>query len=343
LATLTVSMLAAYGAGRTADAAKRSNAQTGPRFAALNDTTPAAFLPTGARIQPGQEGGIAGAPLISECFNAFADGPVSGQFGWTTFTASQLIPVVESVNPIEGAKGVDLPDNPAAANGTFNGIFSPDAGDPPPGQYTGSAKLRIPTATPSVGAAYTVVFQAPSQTFLCNRVVFFPADVAASATVVPDADTDPFDILVLNDPDNAGPAPLQFFATGAEYVPNTVIDFRVELDATANTQNYYINNTLVFTGTVFAGTALEQGLVFSDNFHDVGEIGKTDCVAFEPGIGGGGPCPGDSDGDNDVDADDLTAVILQWGNTCPCTADVDDDNDVDADDLVTVVLNWGPC
>jgi hypothetical protein len=55
------------------------------------------------------------------------------------------------------------------------------------------------------------------------------------------------------------------------------------------------------------------------------------------------PCPGDADTDGDVDADDLTSVILQWGNTCPCTADVDDDNDVDADDLVLVVLNWGDC
>jgi hypothetical protein len=62
-------------------------------------------------------------------------------------------------------------------------------------------------------------------------------------------------------------------------------------------------------------------------------------VVPTPGV----DCIGDADGDNDVDADDLTAVILQWGNTCPCTADVDDDNDVDADDLVAVVLGWGPC
>jgi hypothetical protein len=54
-------------------------------------------------------------------------------------------------------------------------------------------------------------------------------------------------------------------------------------------------------------------------------------------------CSGDTDADGDVDADDLTAVILQWGNTCPCTGDVDADNDVDADDLTLVILNWGDC
>jgi hypothetical protein len=55
-------------------------------------------------------------------------------------------------------------------------------------------------------------------------------------------------------------------------------------------------------------------------------------------------CPGDTDNDGDVDADDLTNVILQWGNTCPCGADVDNDNDVDSDDLTVVILEWGtPC
>ncbi len=57
----------------------------------------------------------------------------------------------------------------------------------------------------------------------------------------------------------------------------------------------------------------------------------------------GVPCDGDTDGDGDVDADDLFAVVLQWGGVCPCTGDVDGDGDVDTDDLVMVVLNWGDC
>jgi hypothetical protein len=51
---------------------------------------------------------------------------------------------------------------------------------------------------------------------------------------------------------------------------------------------------------------------------------------------------GDVDLDGDTDADDLVAVILNWGPQLPGTppADFDNDGDVDADDLVTVILNW---
>jgi hypothetical protein len=58
-------------------------------------------------------------------------------------------------------------------------------------------------------------------------------------------------------------------------------------------------------------------------------------------------CQGDIDHDCDVDADDLVAVILQWGDICPCSADVEPalcgDGDVDADDLTKIILTWGIC
>ncbi len=307
-----------------------------------------ALRPDGGRAQT-HEGCIDGAPLVSECFNGFADGAVSGQFGWTTFTVNLLIPQIESTSPIEGARGVNLPANPAVLPPSNNGIFSPNMGVQPDGQYTGTAKLLIPV-TAVTGAQYTVAFQAPSIVnpppnppgLITSRILFFPVDIGPQAGVVPDADSEPFDILVLDDPDNAGPTPLAFFATGFEYVPGQVNDLRVEFDSAANTQQSFINNTLIYTGTVYAGTRMEQAVVLSNNFQAPGEIGKTDCIAFEPGLPGA-DCPGDADGDNDVDADDLVAVVLQWGGVCPCTGDVDADNDVDTDDLVIVVLNWGPC
>jgi hypothetical protein len=70
---------------------------------------------------------------------------------------------------------------------------------------------------------------------------------------------------------------------------------------------------------------------------------SVDFAASVPGI----DCIADVDGNNMVDADDLTAVILEWG-ACPappaaCPADVNNSGAVDADDLVAVVLAWGPC
>jgi hypothetical protein len=343
-ATMTVCLIA------TASQGQRVASEvlpTGGELVTLHvDLDVQAYRPDGTRMKPGSQGGIAGLPLVNECFDGFMDGPVSGQAGWTTFAVNQLIPVVSPNAPIEGTKSVELPRNQAAMSPSNNGIFSPNVGPQPVGPFTCTAKLLIPTTT-ATGAQYLVVFQAPSQMFLTNQMIFFPVDAAGpptNPTVVPDGDTEPFDILVLNDPDNAGPTPLAFFATGFEYTPGVVNDIRIEVDPANNVQRYFVNNVLIFTGTVYAGTAIEQAVVFTNNFHDVGEVGKTDCIAFEPGLPGGPACDGDADGDGDTDVDDLIAVILDWGCVgAPgvCDGDVNNSGATDVDDLIAVILDWG--
>jgi hypothetical protein len=54
------------------------------------------------------------------------------------------------------------------------------------------------------------------------------------------------------------------------------------------------------------------------------------------------PCPPDTNCSGAVDADDLTAVILQWGQS-GTPADVDGSGSVDSDDLTLVILGWGQC
>jgi endonuclease/exonuclease/phosphatase (EEP) superfamily protein YafD len=53
---------------------------------------------------------------------------------------------------------------------------------------------------------------------------------------------------------------------------------------------------------------------------------------------------GDTNGDGVVDVDDLTAVILGWGDCPPapqpCPADLNDDGTVNVDDLTLIILNW---
>ncbi|MHC5027405.1 MAG: YncE family protein, partial [Planctomycetota bacterium] len=50
---------------------------------------------------------------------------------------------------------------------------------------------------------------------------------------------------------------------------------------------------------------------------------------------------GDANGDGVVDVQDLTAVIIAWGEcAAPCPEDFNDDGIVDVTDLVVVILNW---
>jgi hypothetical protein len=85
----------------------------------------------------------------------------------------------------------------------------------------------------------------------------------------------------------------------------------------------------------------------------VDRLGGTDDVdmgAHEVPASGG--CQGDVNHDGMVDADDLTAVILNWG-LCPgvpsvgCLGDVHTqpcgNGDVNSDDLTDVILGWGDC
>ncbi|HWB20526.1 MAG TPA: Ig-like domain-containing protein [Phycisphaerales bacterium] len=55
------------------------------------------------------------------------------------------------------------------------------------------------------------------------------------------------------------------------------------------------------------------------------------------------PCPGDITWDNTVDINDLTAVILAWGNCYACGADINQDGVVDINDMTAVILGWGAC
>jgi hypothetical protein len=54
-------------------------------------------------------------------------------------------------------------------------------------------------------------------------------------------------------------------------------------------------------------------------------------------------CPADLDGNGRVDADDLVAILVNWGGGSSTGADIDGDGWVDAKDLGLVLSAWGPC
>jgi hypothetical protein len=349
--TIGAGLIAVPGTAQRAPLSPDMNPMAQAKHRALADVDVRAFRQDGSRMTQGDEGGTAGALLQNWVFEpapaspAFIVGPLNGQNTWQTFTGGTACgglntnaTVVSIVPPaIDGAQWVDI-NVGACPQGTFNGPFGPTSPAQPPGQYTMRCKIRISNTG---GADYDVIPQAPSQGFLSARVKFFYGDF--------DADTIPGDILVLNDPDGAGPMPLAFVGTGAHYTPNTTMDLRVELDNTAGNIKYYINGTLIFTGNIVAGTSIEQVVIPSDNFQLPGEKGQVDDINFEPGITAG--CLGDSNSSGAVDVNDLLAVVSHWGPCpapCPpsCTGDLVPAGGncvVDVNDLLLVISHWGPC
>lgn len=325
----TMALIAGYAAIPTAAQSRGGETKSKPdssyiRKQKLKTPSGVGLIKSGSRSKPGAggEGGLAGAPIVNEGFEAFATGPVNGQFGWTTFAAAVNAPVVSTTSPIGGTKSVELPQG-GVATGTLNGVFSPTSVQPA-GDYTAIAKINIPNTG---GAIYDIAFQAPSQSMITSRVSFYYDDA--------DGDSVLGDVLVY---DGAAGAPQ---ITGFEYTPGTTHTLKVELDNTNSQQRYFLDGTLIWVGTIWAGNAVEQAVLFSDSFQLPGEIGRIDDVSFEPGVAPP-PAPPTADVTDDcvVNVTDLLAVIAAWGATGANSADVNGDLVVNVTDLLAVIAQW---
>ena len=55
------------------------------------------------------------------------------------------------------------------------------------------------------------------------------------------------------------------------------------------------------------------------------------------------PCPADIDGSGLVDANDILAILSDWGPCDGCPSDIDGDGMAGVDDILEVISGWGPC
>ncbi|MDX2132899.1 MAG: hypothetical protein SFY69_12685 [Planctomycetota bacterium] len=202
-------------------------------------------------------------PSLNEGFETFAPGPISGQNGWTTFAANGAAPVISSANPASGSQHLLLSAGPGST-GSFNGAFSPDFGDFSNDFSSVSVDVLI-SNTGDQDAA--IIGQAPSQALLTWRALLnFQGN-----------------ILVLDDV-GAG---LAFVDTGADWTPGQYFNFRVDTNPAADTINYYYNNSLIYSSVsgVFAATAVEQVILFGDNFFSSSSFTAYDNLTIVPAPG----------------------------------------------------------
>ncbi|MCA9936863.1 MAG: fibronectin type III domain-containing protein [Anaerolineales bacterium] len=189
-----------------------------------------------------------------EASEGFTVGATCDQNGWSKFAASNTQGQISNSNPQSGAQHIRISKDSAIAGGTLTGCFSPNLGVQPAGPGQAVVNLNI---TGTNGADYDVVVQAPSQGLLTARVKFHYQG----------------GIWVLDDV--AGTT--AYVYTGVNWTPNSYGQLRIEVDPDNDEIAYYYDDALIFVGTVFAGTAIEQMIVMSDNYQ-VSEVGNFDNI-----------------------------------------------------------------
>ncbi|TVQ31853.1 MAG: PEP-CTERM sorting domain-containing protein [Phycisphaeraceae bacterium] len=173
----------------------------------------------------------------------FVSGPISGQNGWTTFTANMNAPVISTANPASGAQHLRITEGPGAG-GSFNGAFSPNFGQ------TAQNKRSITSVD---------IFHSDLDGADANIVGQTPTDGLTSWRVVLNFEGG---IFVLDDIGLG----LQFVDTGVSWTPGEYKNLKVDFDPANDAIDYYYDNALIYTGSVFGGTSVDQAILFADNF-----------------------------------------------------------------------------
>lgn len=205
--------------------------------------------PAYIRAPLGQSGGP-DTPTFLDGFEALTVGPINGQAGYSVFAANPNAPVVSTANPAAGSQHLRISKGPSA-NSSLNGAFTQDFGN-----FTGKSSIVSVDIYHSHanGADAHIVGQAPGQALLTWRVNFNFAG----------------NIFILDDADGIPGGALAFINTNVQWTPGVYKNLRVEHDVGANSLKYFYDNALIYTGSVgtFAATAVEQVVLFSDNFYN---------------------------------------------------------------------------
>ncbi len=90
---------------------------------------------------------------------------------------------------------------------------------------------------------------------------------------------------------------------------------------------------------IMAATATDRGSNGYDTQYGWGIVNAAAAVAA---VDTGPECPTDINGDGMTGADDILAVIADWG-CAGCPSDIDGDGYTGTNDLLAVIASWGPC
>ncbi len=183
----------------------------------------------------------------------FLTGFLDEQQGWTVFDASSVQPIISDANPGSGTQHMRIAKDPSLDEGTWVGGFSPYLGEQPAGRYIVSVDVNISGAE---GADYHVLAQAPSQESIATWLRF---DWQGNIFVR----------------DNSG----IWSDTNTSWTVGSYTNLTIDLDADADSLDYYYGGHLIHSTSATGATSIEQVIFFGDNWND-GDVGDFDNLSI---------------------------------------------------------------
>lgn len=192
-----------------------------------------------------------------EAAEGYVTGPIEPQLGWTASGNNSPSYAVSTAGPASGTRHLRM-----TATGVVN---SPYLGALPPHDSRFSASIRISN---DQGAMYWICGLDMSTGFKCFIVDFDREGVAPGS---------PGEIWIY-DP-NAMPE--IWMSTGFQWTPGAYHRLVVEFDNSAGLITYYCNDVLIYVGSVFGGTSLQQFDVEAQGTRLTGEYLDLDDASIE--------------------------------------------------------------
>lgn len=180
-----------------------------------------------------------------ETAEGFTEGFLDAQSGWTVESGNTSQPTVSAVNPHSGLQHLRM-DYDGSAPGNVV-AYGPSLG------------LRDGTRPSTVEAR--VFVSTTGGPYFTLKADHLSAGLATWEITL----TDFGRFLVVDD---VGYGPQSILAPDTfTWAPDEYASIRVECIPATGTIEYYYNDTLIYTGQIYAGTAVEQVLVISDNYN----------------------------------------------------------------------------
>lgn len=184
-----------------------------------------------------------GFNISFESTEGFTLGELNGQNGWlANATYSPFVNIVDTQST-DGSNSLYFQNDPngPVPGGSITGAVSPTINY---GDVTFTVDLFLESgANPS---EFNIILQSLATNALTSRVAFFNGDILVADTV----------------------PTLQFVNVGT-FTPDVWLEFKIVHDFVGGSLEYYVDDTLIYTGNVVNGTSIDQMLLFS-SFNQTG-------------------------------------------------------------------------